>query len=178
MRHTTDQKRRNKMSTTVVTPTSEGHKALEVRKEVFDLDSKANVIVVKTGDFEPVTTMAQFTERLGNDASKILSIINDGLEKYTESQLASDTSVAWQIVDEDESGNEVLAPFTGTLLSAKKSAGLNATVNNLAKLMFGYAKQMVPGDAEKNRTAKKAAKESALNMILSNPAAIEGLKRE
>ena len=168
------------MSTQVVVPITEGsaHKSLEVRKEVFDLDSKANVIVVKTGDFEPVTTMAQFTERLGNDASKILSIINDGLEKYTESQLASDTSVAWQIVDEDESGNEVLAPFTGTLLSAKKSAGLNATVINLAKLMFGYAKQMVPGDAEKNRTAKKAAKESALNMILSNPAAIEGLKRE
>jgi hypothetical protein len=164
------------MATTQTAPEA-AHKALEIRKEVFDLDSKGMVTVVKTGDFEPVSTMEEFVSRLGNDAKAILQIVNDGLEKYTEKQLESDTNVPYQLVDEDESGNEVLVPFTGTLLSAEKSASLKATVINFAKLLFGYSKNMVPGDKKANADAKKAAKESALAAILSNPAAVEGLKK-
>jgi len=164
------------MATTQTQPET-AHKALEIRKEVFDLDSKGMVTVVKVGDFEPVSSMEEFVSRLGNDAKAILSIVNDGLEKYTEKQLENDSTVSYQLVDEDENGNETLVPFTGTLLSAEKSKSLGATVINFAKLLFGYQKNMVPGNKEENRKAKAAAKESALAAILSNPAAMEGLRK-
>jgi len=152
-------------------------KSIEITKSVFDLDSKADVTVRKVGDFTPVSTMEEFVSRMSNNAAAILQIVNDGLESYTREQLASDEKVAWQLVEEDDNGNETLAPFTGTLLSAEKSKSLNATVMQFAKLLFGYAKQMVPGDVEANRKAKAGAKSQALAMILSNPAAIENLKK-
>ena len=164
------------MATTQTTPET-AHKALEIRKEVFDLDSKGPVTVTKVGDFEPVSTMEEFVARLGNDAKAILAIVNDGLEAYTQKQLEGNDSIPWQRVDEDDNGNEVLTPFTGTLLSPEKSKSLAATVINFAKLLFGYQKVMVPGDVEANRKAKAAAKESALAAILSNPAAVEGLRK-
>jgi len=154
-----------------------GSVALEVTKVVFDLDSKGEVTVRKVGEFTPVENMEQFVQRLNSDAALILRLANKALENYTEDQLSANNSVPWQQVEEDENGNETLAPFSGTLLSPEKSKGLNATVINLAKVIFGYAKNMIPGDAIANREAKKAAKQSALNMILSNPAAIEGLRK-
>jgi hypothetical protein len=170
------------MATPNVTPETHpvgipGNIPMEVSKTVFDLDSKGEVVVRKVGEFAPVENMEQFVARLNSDAALILKLANKALESYTEDQLASDENVLWQLVEEDENGNEVLSPFSGTLLSPEKSKGLNATVINLAKVIFGYAKQMVPGDVEKNRAAKKAAKEQALNMILSNPAAVEGLRK-
>src|ERR1035437_1125296 len=154
-----------------------GNVPLEVTKVVFDLDSKGEVTVRKVGDFTPVENMEQFVQRLNSDAALILRLANKALENYTEDQLSADSNVPWQQVEEDENGNETLVPFSGTLLSPEKSKGLNATVINLAKVIFGYAKQMIPTDAVANREAKKAAKQSALNMILSNPAAIEGLRK-
>ncbi len=163
------------MATTQTLPTAE-HKALEIRKSVFDLDTKSDVTLAKAGDFEPVSTMEEFVSRLGNDASAILAIVNDGLEEWTKKQLAS-SDAPWLLVDEDENGNETLVPFTGTVISQERSKALNASVISFAKLMFGYAKNMVAGDKEANRKAKAAAKESALNVILSNPAAVEGLRK-
>lgn len=161
-----------------MTPSTDTNKTLEVRKTVFDLDSKEDVTVVKVGSFTPVTTMEEFVGRLANNAAAILQIVNDGLEKYTETQIAGDTAIPWQLVENDDTtGAETLVPFTGTLLSADKSKQLGATVINIAKLMFNYAKQMVPGSVEENRKAKKAAKDSALEMILSNPAAVESLRK-
>ena len=154
-----------------------GSVALEVTKVVFDLDSKGEVTVRKVGEFTPVENMEQFVQRLNSDAGLILRLANKALENYTEDQLSANNSVPWQQVEEDENGNETLVPFSGTLLSPEKSKGLNATVINLAKVIFGYAKNMIPTDAVANRDAKKAAKQSALNMILSNPAAIEGLRK-
>ena len=164
------------MATVQTTPQTTSKK-LEVRKSVFDLDSKGEVTVVKIGEFSPVSTMEEFVSRLSNNAAAILQIVNDGLEKYTENQITSDAAVPWQLVEEDETGAETFAPFTGTLISAEKSKQLGATVINIAKLMFSYAKQMVPGSVEENRKAKAAAKQSALEMILSNPAAVESLRK-
>src|SRR6516165_2891554 len=151
----------------IMTPqaSEQANKEIEVTKSVFDLDSKSDVTVRKVGDFTPVSTMEEFVSRMSNNAAAILAIVNDGLEAYTLSQLASDEKVAWQLVEEDDNGNETLAPFTGTLLSAEKSKCLNATVMQFAKLLFGYAKQMVPGDVEANRKAKAGAKSQALAMI-------------
>lgn len=162
------------MATTQTNPN--GNKTLEVSKVVFDLDSKDYVTLKKAGEFQPVTSMAEFTERLNNDASAILAIVNDGLEEYSKKQLAENPE-PWKLVEEDEEGNETLSEFKGTPISAEKSKLLSATVINLAKTLFGYAKNMVPGNAEENRKAKKGAKDQALAMLLSNPAAIEGLKK-
>lgn len=164
------------MATTQTNPATDGKKTLEVTKSVFDLDSKDYVTLKKIGEFAPVTSMAEFTERLGNDAKAILEIVNDGLEEYSRKQLAANAE-PWKLVEEAEDGSESLSDFTGTPISAEKSKLLSATVINLAKTLFGYAKNMVPNNADENRKAKKAAKDQALAMLLSNPAAVEGLKK-
>ncbi len=151
--------------TTETTPT--GVKELRVSKSVFDLDSRGEVDVVKIGQFTPVATMHEFTARLGNDAAKILQVVNDGLEAYDREQLAASAS-PWMVEDEEGKTTE----FSGTLLTEEKSKQLSANVLNMAKMLFGYAKDMVGG-----KEAKREAKNKAAEMLLSNPAVIEALKK-
>lgn len=148
-------------------------KEIRVGKTVFDLDSRGEVDVVKVGTFTPVATMHEFTARLGNDSAKILAVVNDGLEAYEREQIAANNELPWSI--EDEEGK--LTPFSGTLLSEEKSKQLSANVLSMAKMLFGYAKDMVTGDATKNREAKREAKAKAAEMLLANPAVIEALKK-
>ena len=165
------------MATSQTSPIAEtASRPIRLDKKVFDLDSKDEVLVAKVGEFLPVATMAEFVSRLGNDATAILQIVNDGLETYETKRLAA-SDAPWQLVTEDENDNEVLVPFTGTLISPERSKMLKASIINFAKLMFGYSKQMVAGDVKANREAKQAAKDSALAVILSNPAAVEALKK-
>ncbi len=145
-------------------------------KNVFDLSTKKYVTITKTGEFQPVTTMAEFTERLGNNASLILELANKALEVHAADALEADESKPWMVTDEAEDGTETLVPFEGQALSAEKAKTLQASVIQFAKLLFGYAKTMVPGDKEKNIEAKNAAKDQALAVILSAPGAIERLK--
>ena len=140
---------------------------LRIQKTVFDLDSRDDVTVVKEVNFTPVESTADALARVGNDAKKFLEIINAGLEDYTRTQAATDSTIAWQT--EDEEGAKT--PFSGTMLTEEKSKQLNANVLNMAKLLFGYAKDMIGG-----RDAKKAAKAKALDMFLSNPQVIDALK--
>lgn len=152
-------------------------KQITATQKVFDLESKEFVELRKTGEFIPVTTMQEFTDRLGNNANLILELANKALAVHAETALENDESKPWQIVEEAEDGTETLAPFTGTALSAEKAKGLQATVIGFAKLLFGYSKNMVPGDKKANADAKRAAKDQALAAILANPAAVEGLKK-
>ncbi len=145
-------------------------------KNVFDLSTKKYVTITKQGEFQPVTTMAEFTERLGNNASLILELANKALEVHAADALEADESKPWMVTDEAEDGTETLVPFEGQALSAEKAKTLQASVIQFAKLLFGYAKTMVPGDKEKNIEAKNAAKDQALAVILSAPGAIERLK--
>ena len=46
------------------------HMDITTQKKVFDVDSKDDVVLVKKGTFEPVTTQAEALARVGNDASK------------------------------------------------------------------------------------------------------------
>ena len=163
------------MGTTQTQPTATAEE-IRVSKSVFDLDSKADVSVVKVGTFAPVSDMKEFVARLGNDATKILQVINDGLKAYATEELAK-SDAAWMTETEGENDTIVLEPFTGTLLSEERSKQLNANVINMAKLLFGYDKNMVAGDRDANRKAKATAKAQALDMILSNPAVIEALKK-
>ena len=158
------------MSTTQTSPATT--KEIRTTKTVFDLDSKSDVTLVKVGTFSPVTNMQEFVSRLGNDATKILAIVNSGLESHEQSQLSSNESIAWQQEDENEAGETVLIPFAGTTLSEEKSKQLAANVLNMAKMLFGYAKDMAGG-----KEAKRAAKAKAQEMLLSNPQVIEALKK-
>jgi len=169
------------MATTQITPeTDETAKAnyLEVEKTILDLDSKGEVTLKKqTAPPAPITSMEDFVSRMGNDAETILKYAGVAYLQFYKDNLESNPDVPWQLVDEDESGNEVLVPFTGTPIAEDKLKQLGATVINLAKMVFGYAKNMVPGNVDENRKAKAAAKAKALEMVLSNPAAVEALKK-
>lgn len=135
----------------------------------FDLTSMSEVQLRKVGSVEPVSTMEEFVARMGNDAKAILEIVNDGLVKYTERNLANDASVAWQQVDEDEAGAETLVPFTGALINPEVEPGFKKTVTDWAKMLFGYKKSLSP-------ELKREAKDKARKMLLSNPAVVEGLR--
>ncbi len=157
---------------TMAAPTTE--KTITVTRKVFDLDSKDYVELQKTGTLVPVTTMAEFTERLGNRADLILELANKALAVYEEERLAADESAKWMVPDDED--EEKLVEFSGNPLSEEKGKTLQASVISFAKLLFGYSKNMVPGDKKANADAKKVAKEQALAAILSAPGAIERLK--
>ena len=150
---------------------------IRVSQTVFDIDAREDVQLVKTGDVAPVSTMNEFVSRLGNDSALILRLCNAALIEYAKEELEQDETKPYMAVESDDEGNETLVPFTGTALSMERSKQLNANVVNMAKLLFGFDKNMVPGDKTANREAKKVAKSKALDMILSNPAVIEALKK-
>jgi hypothetical protein len=181
-----------KMSTTQTnpaagsTPSTDGTKPIMITRNILDLDSRQEVRVAKIGEFKPVADMQEFVSRLGNDSSKILEIVNDGLETYATKQLETETSAPWvelteeDEVKKDEAGNPVT--FSGTPLPADKEKSFAATILNMAKSMFGYPDQKLPKGASKaeqdaNRKLKADAKQAALDMVLSNPAAVEALKK-
>lgn len=148
---------------------------IEVRTRIektFDLDSKETVEVFKVGTFVPVSDAKQAMERINHNTEAFLEILNDGLQEHFKRQLAADATQPYFV--EDEEGNKT--QFAGTLISEDKSKQLSANVLNMAKMLFGYAKNMVPGSPDANRKAKAEAKEKAQTMLLSNPVVIEALK--
>ena len=138
---------------------------LEPTQSVFDLDSKSDVTLYKQVTFTPVDNTKDALERVGNDAQAFLKIINDGLRSYTAEKAKSDESIPWQAKDED--GN--LVPFTGSTISEEKSKQLAANVLNMAKMVFGYTKEL-------SRDEKRVAKDKAQDMLLGNPAVVASLK--
>jgi hypothetical protein len=137
---------------------------LRIQRKQFDLDSKEDVTLIKEVTFEPVTSNAEALARVGNDAKQFLEIVNQGLKDWTREQSAND-STPWFIEDED--GEKTV--YSGTSISEEKSKQLALNVLNMAKMLFGYSKQM-------SREQKKAAKEKAQSMLLSNPVVVESLK--
>ncbi len=135
----------------------------------FDLESMAEVTLRKVGTVEPVTSIEEGVDRLHGDAKAILEIWNDGLVRWSEKNLASNKDIPWQLVDEDEAGAETLVPFSGALINPEVEAGFKKTVTDWAKMLFGYKKSLSP-------ELKRAAKDSARKMLLSNPAVVEGLR--
>ena len=134
-----------------------------VTQKVFDIDSRDDVLLFKSGEFEPVADMASFTARLSNDAKTILSVINAGLREYFRDQLRSNSD-PWQIEDEDGK----VSVFSGTTLNETQSKFLAGMVLNFAK-MAGYSKDKTPAQ-------KKALKAQAQENILAMPGFIESLK--
>lgn len=138
---------------------------LEPTQSVFDLDTKSDVTLYKRVTFEPVANTADALARVGNDSAAFLKIINDGLRSFTNEQAKADVSIPWQAKDEE--GN--LIPFSGTTITEEKSNQLAANVLSMAKMLFGYTKEM-------SRDEKRVAKQKAQDMLLANPAVVDALK--
>lgn len=159
------------MSTQIVNPENQNAQNAETAKLLkrqigrFDLETMEDVTLFKVAPFQPVKTATEAVERLGGSAEKFLSIINEGLEAEAGRALMSDTSVPFQV--EDEEGK--LQPFTGT---PADPAVVNPLILNLAK-MFGYPS----GEkGEEARGKKAAAKAKAIELVRNTPAIRDGLK--
>lgn len=137
---------------------------LTIQKGLFDLKTMDTVTLKKTVPFQPVDSVQAANERLGNNLDKLIEVINRGLQAHTREAAINDNSQPWMV--EDEEGN--LVPFDGIPADEKLVNGL---ILNLAKSLFGYNKDM---EVEE----KRAAKESAVEMIRNTPAIRDGLQKQ
>lgn len=135
----------------------------KVQRTVFDLDSFEEVLLVKEFDYAPVTSIEEAMAKLGNNAAKLLEVINDGLRGEVRNQVADDPT-GWHTFDDE---GEMNGDFTGTIADQK---AVNTLVLTLAKTVFGFSKDL-------DKDAKKASKSAAMEMIKTNPAIKDGLKR-
>lgn len=134
---------------------------LRRQREIFDLNTMDEVLLIKKGNFAPVESLEEAKTRVGGDTTKFLAIINEGLKAEAGRSMVNDPSVPWLV--EDEEGNTTV--FEGKPADKKIVGGL---ILNLAKSVFGYAKGLAPAE-------KKAAKESAMEMIKTNEVMKAGL---
>ena len=141
-----------------------------ITKTVFDLVSFDEVTLVKAvPDFVPAENTSEVLARVGNDSTVMLELLNAGL-KERERDSVSTNSDPWHTYTLDADGEptgEINGPFTGT--PADMSA-VNALQLTLAKTVFGYNKGMTKDE-------KRAAKNSALDMIKANDAIKAGLQK-
>lgn len=141
-----------------------------ITKTVFDLTSFDEVTLVKVvPDFVPAENSAEVLARVGNDAVKLLALMNAGLKSAERDAVENDSS-PWHTFKSDESGEptkEVNGPFSGVPADSDK---VNALKLTLAKTVFGYSKQMT-------KEEKAAAKTSAIEMIKTTPAIRAGLSK-
>lgn len=148
----------------MVPSTASESKTLTVQRTGLDLDSFEEKTLIKEVNFVPVKSAKEAVEKLGGDAEKFLRVINEGLESEARRNAIEDSSIPW--LEEDEESEEKTV-FSGTLADRKVVNGL---ILNLAKSLFGYKKEI---PTEK----KRAAKESAMNLIKGNEQMREGLKQ-
>lgn len=160
--HHLDGKRTVLIMASTVTPIKV--RPLRTQSNIFDLDSMSDVIIFKTREFTPVSSAKEANERLGNDASAFLNVLNEGLRAIEQKQLEDDSSIAWSV--EDDEGN--VSTFSGTPADAKI---VNGMVLNLAKGSFGYL-------AAKDVEGRRAAKQAAFDFIKSQPVLVDGLKAQ
>lgn len=137
---------------------------IKTQSTLFDLDTMEEVLVLKTVPFTDVTRTEEALERLGNNADRLIAVINRGLRAEIAQDIKRDTNIPWQI--ENEEGN--LVDFTGTLVDAKT---VNTLALNMAKSIFGYSKEQ---PIEKRREAKAAA----LNVIKNTEVIRENFKKQ
>jgi hypothetical protein len=140
-------------------------KVSDVTDTVFDLDTFAEVTLVKEcPDFNEVESWEEALQRLGNDSKRALAAINRGLIADYRQQIADNPELPWHtFTDEGEKNGE----FAGTPAEPK---AVNSLVLTLAKTVFGYSKDMA-------KEVKKAAKESAMEMIRTTDAIKAGLRK-
>lgn len=140
----------------------------QVTKQVFDLDTFTEKTLTKDFTVAPVATYQEFLERLGNDTSKVIDLLNVALISQAR-ETARLSENGWNEFATDENGEEtdkVAGPFSGTPADTKT---VNSLVLTLAKTVFGYNK-----DAKIE--VKRASKDKAIAMIKGNDEIRAGLK--
>lgn len=140
-------------------------KVSAIQKSVFDLDTMEEVTLVKTPPpMQEVTSIDELLARVGNDSTKMLKIVNDGLEDEYRKAFAENPEEAWHTFDDEGEPN---GEFTGTIAEPK---AVNSLILTLAKAVFGFSKEMT-------KDQKKAAKASAVEMIKTTEAIKDGLRK-
>lgn len=142
---------------------------IRVQKTLTDLSTLDDALLVKEGSFSPANDVAEALSAVGGDNTALLEVINDGLRSRAMQALRADGS-GWHTFKLDESGeptDEINGPFEGQVGDSKK---INNLILSLAKSVFGFEKGM-------SKDAKKAAKESAIEMIKTTPAIKNGLAK-
>ena len=140
-----------------------------VTKPVFDLSSFEDVTLVKPFEFMPPADVNEALTRLGGDTSKLMAVITSGMLDAFKSELRK-TADGWHTYKEDADGeptDEINGVFQGQVADSKKVNNLKLS---LAKSVFGFEKGM-------SKEQKRAAKESAADMIRNTPAIREGLAK-
>lgn len=140
-----------------------GVESIRIQKTVFDLESFEDVTLVKEVPFSPVAAIDEALARLGNDSAKLLAVVNDGLRSELRST-ERDNSEGYFLADED--GKPSGETFAGI---AADNAKVNAVVLAMAKSVFGLNPSM-------SKEQKRAAKDSAVNLVRTTPAIVEGLR--
>ena len=136
---------------------------LKIQKSVFDLDSFEDVTLVKEVAYSPVASTEEALARLGNDAAKLIAVINDGLR--TELRTSERENPAGFVLA-DEDGKPTEETFAGTIADSGK---VNAVVLAMAKSVFGL-------NPKASREEKRKAKDAAINLVRTTPAIVEGLR--
>lgn len=154
-------KRNIKKMATSATPAP---KPIRVQRTVTDVETFDDVTLVKDVPFTPVTSVNEAMGVLGNNADKLLQIINSGLQSEIRAQNSDVYSGDWSTLNDDGS---IGAPYTGTPVNKE---AVNPLVRTLAATVFGYSPEL-PIEQ------KREIKEKALAMIKSTPAILEGLKK-
>src|SRR6266851_7736482 len=104
------------MATSPVAVTGIEVRKIPCQKGFFDLDSFQDVKLKKFFDFVPVATVAEAAARLGNDAARLVEILNEGL--IGEQRLKEYASPnGWHLLSED--GKMSDGEFTGTPADSK-----------------------------------------------------------
>lgn len=145
--------------------TTETPKGNPVTRTVFDLASFDDVKLSKP--FNPPsapTTLEEALAAVGNDTSKLLSVIHEGLISEAR-QNAYDAIDGFFIVTEDGVSD---TPYTGKFADDEKGKLINNAILALAKIN-GYEKSLAP---EK----KKALKDKAISFLRDNPAMLASLQ--
>ncbi len=144
---------------------SNGQPTKKTQKTVFDLNAFDSIKLVKdyTIPSKP-STLEEALAAVGNDQSKLLEVIHEGLVAAANDAAYNDNS-GWSVEAEDGTST----PYAGSYADENKTKLINGAVLNLAKLQAGGSWDTLP------KEKKSALKDSAVEMLRANPAMLKSI---
>ena len=153
------------MSTNQVTPKPE---TLKIQRTVFDLTSFDDVKLVKEVPAPvKVASVEEALAAVGNDTSKLLSVINDGLASDLRER-EYESIQGFKVVDEN--GDTTETEYTGTFADEKKGKAINLMLLAMAKAFSGGMWDSA------TKEQKKTWKDAALTAVKATPAILASVQ--
>jgi hypothetical protein len=151
--------------TKTMTPTNgTTNKTARVQNTVFDLAKFDDVTLYKVVELpSKPATLKDALEAAGNDESKLLDLIHEGLCAETKENARADMN-GYKVVTDEGDGEEL---YSGSYADEEKGKLINAGILAIAK-MNGYTKSLAP---EK----KAEIKDKAKKFLRENPAMLGGI---